>query len=45
VGYRLETTTKDLQVDECEIDFSSFDANRLIQCTKSIGILGEKFPL
>jgi|GEM_PF-3473655 len=31
--------------DRFQLDFSTFDANRLIQCTKSIGILGEKFPL
>ena len=32
VGYSLETTTKDLQVDQCKRDLSKLDGHRLVQC-------------
>ena len=32
VGYSLETTTKDLQVDQCKRDLGKLDGHRLVQC-------------
>ena len=44
MGYSLEATTKDLQVDQCKRDFSTLSDHRAINSGKAQGCWKEIFP-